>query len=91
MTAGLAVGEFFDQEAPRLAAVFYLPVPTAAARSIRQVIVKSGAGLLKESGDAVAPSSRKPGTKRRPSARRSRGRVDLLLENPPLVIDLKGW
>ena len=88
-TTGLAVGEFFDREAPRLAAVFYLPGADRSRESIREVIVKSGVRLLKEvrrRGGAVLSETR---YEKKAFGTTVAGRVDLLLENPPLVVDLK--
>lgn len=86
---GEEAGKLFDREAPRLAAVLYLAGADRSRESIRDVIVKSSVRLMREvrrRGGAVATE----GWHERPAFGTTvGGRVDLLLENPPLVVDLK--
>lgn len=85
----LAVAELFDREAPRLAAVFYLPGADRSRDSIRDVIVKSAVRLFKEvrrrGGEVLTETKYAKET----FNTKVEGRVDLVLENPPLVVDLK--
>jgi hypothetical protein len=84
-----AVAELFDREAPRLAAVLYLPGADRSRDSIRDVIIKSALRLLKEvrrRGGAVVTETR---FEKKVFGTTVAGRVDLLLENPALVVDLK--
>lgn len=84
-----AVLDAFDRDAPRLAAALYLAGADQSLASLRELVRTSAVGLLKEVGSRGGAVRSESSFSTEALGTTLTGRLDLLLENPPLIVDLK--